>query len=123
MKGLRRNQTNAADDSKGHSLGLEGDQFLYIIGALVIGVVLLLAGMKGGLSPGLALMIACIPVPIVIIFLVVFKIGKPPRYQGDLIQKWFGNTSITRGEKKKNPYLQAKQGKKTIKSKTFVFFK
>ena len=123
MKGLRRNNTNAADDSKGHSLGLEGDQFLYVIGALVVGVVLLLAGMKGGLNPGVALMIACIPVPIVIIFLIVFKIGKPPRYQGDLIQKWFGNTSITRGEKKKNPYLMAKRGKTSQKSRTFMIFK
>jgi hypothetical protein len=123
MKQLRRHQTNSGDDSKGHSMGLAGDQFLYVIAAIILGVVLLIGGMKSGLSPGTSLILAVIPIPFVILFLVVFKINKPPRYQGDLIQKWFGNTSITRGPKKKNPYLLAKKGQEQLKSKTFVFFK
>lgn len=118
----RRNSTNSANDSKGHSLGLEGDQFMFVIAALVVGVVLMLACQKAGMSPGAALMVAVIPVPLVVIYLVVFKINKPPRYQGDLIQKWNGNTSIVKGKPKPNPYLEAKAGKKELKSKTYIFF-
>jgi hypothetical protein len=123
QKELRRNSTNSSDDSKGHSLGLEGDQFLYLIVAIVLGIVILLAGMKSGMSPGSAILLAIIPIPLAVIYLLTFKINKPAGYQADLFQKWSGNTSITRGEKKKNPYLLAKQGKNNIKSKTFVFFK
>lgn len=100
MKHLRQTPTNSGDDSKGHSLGFEGDQFLYIIAGIVAGVILLLVCMNSGMSPGLSLFIAVTPLPFCIGFLVIFKIGKPPRYTRDLFQKWFGNKSLTNRSKK-----------------------
>lgn len=102
MKHLRRSSTNAADDSKGHSLGLEGDLFLYIILALAAGVVLLLVCMISGVSPGISIIIAAIPLPLCLAFLFIFKIGKPPRYTGDLFQKWFGNKSLKKEPSSEN---------------------
>lgn len=96
MKQLRQTPTNSGDDSKGHSLGLEGDQFFYVIAGLIAGIILLLVCMNSGISPGLSLVIAFFPLPICIGFLVIFKIGKPPRYTADLFQKWFGNKSLTK---------------------------
>lgn len=106
MKHLRFTPTNSADDSKGHSLGLEGDQFLYIIGGLVAGVVLLLACMKSGMSPGLSMVIAGLPIPLCALFLFTFKIGKPPRYTKDLLQKWANKKSLNRCNYRENPYLE-----------------
>ena len=111
MKYLRQTSTNAADDSKGHSLGLEGDQFLYIIAGLVAGIVLLLLCMNSGISPGLSLLIAIMPMPLCVGFLIIFKIGKPPRYARDLIQKWLGHKSLNKGKCEVNPYTQIKSGK------------
>ena len=109
MKHLRQTPTNSADDSKGHSLGLEGDQFLYVIGALIAGVVLLLISMNSGASPGMSLLLASLPMPVAVLFLFIFKIGKPPRYAGDLMQKLFGNRSLKRDEDSTNPYSQAQE--------------
>ena len=106
MKHLRFTPTNSADDSKGHSLGLEGDQFLYIIGGLVAGVFLLLACMKSGMSPGLSMVIAGLPIPLCALFLFTFKIGKPPRYTKDLLQKWTNKKSLSRYKYRENPYLE-----------------
>ncbi len=106
MKYLRQTPTNSADDSKGHSLGLEGDLFLYVIAALVAGVGLLLFCMSSGVSPGLSLLIAIIPLPCCVGFLIFFKIGKPPRYTGDLIQKWSGNKNLRKEQNQLNPYYQ-----------------
>ena len=106
MKYLRQTPTNSADDSKGHSLGLEGDQFMFIIAGLVAGVILLLVCMKSGMSPGLSLTVGVLPLPLCIIWLIVFKIGKPPRYTSDLFQKWQGNTSLTQEKYKPNPFYE-----------------
>lgn len=106
MKYLRQTPTNSADDSKGHSLGLEGDQFMYIIAALVAGVGLLMFCMSSGVSPGISLFIAVIPIPLCIAFLFIFKIGKPPRYARDLIQRWAGNKNLRKDQHKRNPYYQ-----------------
>ena len=111
MKYLRQTPSNAADDSKGHSLGLEGDQFLYIIAGLVAGVILLLFCMSTGLPPGLSFLIAIFPTPMCITFLIVFKIGKPPRYARDLIQKWFRRKSLRKGKCLTNPYTIIKNKK------------
>lgn len=94
MKHLRQTPTNSSDDSKGHSLGLEGDQFLYIIAGVIVGIILLLVCMNSGISPGLSLLIAATPIPLCIGFLFIFKIGKPPRYTADLLQKWIGNKTL-----------------------------
>ena len=108
MKHLRQTPTNSSDDSKGHSLGLEGDQFLYVIGALLVGVVLLLVAMNSGVSPAMSLLLAVLPMPIAVAFLFIFKIGKPARYAGDLIQKIFANRSLKKEETSGNPYLEVK---------------
>lgn len=105
MKHLRKTPTNSADDSKGHSLGLEGDQFLYIISALVAGVLLLLVCMNSGISPGTSLIIAGLPIPLCITFLVIFRIGKPAGYTRDLLQKWFGTKNLDKAEPPKKSYL------------------
>jgi hypothetical protein len=106
LKHLRQTPTNASDDSKGHSLGLEGDQFLIVIAGLVAGVILLLVCMQSGASPGLSLTMAAMPIPLCVGFLVIFKIGKPPRYARDLIQKWAGHKSLCRTQSRTNPYYQ-----------------
>ncbi|MCM8540631.1 MAG: hypothetical protein NE328_10180 [Lentisphaeraceae bacterium] len=113
MKHLRQTPTNASNDSKGHSLGLEGDQFLYIIAGVVAGIIILLVSMNSGISPGTSLIIAAIPIPLCIVFLFVFKIGKPPRYSADLFQKWFGNKSLKKGHSLLSPYKEISQGSKT----------
>jgi hypothetical protein len=123
-KYLRQTPTNSSNDSKGNSMGLEGDLFLFLIAGVLLGVILMIACMKSGMSPGLSIITAILPMPFIILFLYVFKIGKPKNYQGDLMQKWMGNTSITRTKKQnKNPYLLAKQGKGQLKSKTYFLFK
>ena len=111
MKYLRQTPSNSSDDSKGHSLGLEGDQFLYIIAGLVAGVLLLLFCMSNGMSPGISFLIAISPIPMCITFLIVFKIGKPPRYAFDLIQKWLGHKSLSKGKCSPNPYSKIQNKK------------
>lgn len=119
MSNLRHNPTNSANDSKGHSMGLEGDQFMYIVAALVIGFVLLIVSMKAGASPVQSMIIGAIPIPFVLLFLLIFKINKPEGYQNDLIQSWMGNTAIERKHFPENPYLLAKQGKKAQNQSIF----
>ena len=104
MKHLRQTSTNSADDSKGHSLGLEGDQFLVIIAGLVAGILILLVSMNSGMSPGLAILLSVSPIPLCVAFLVIFKIGKPPRYTRDLLQKWLGQKSLPKQKGSRNPF-------------------
>ena len=99
MKQLRHNQTNASDDTKGSTFGLDGDQFLYLVSGLIASIVVLLLIIKLGGSPGMSLLAALVPADFSFVFLMVFKIGKPPGYMKDIIQKWCGRTRLKRHRK------------------------
>ena len=114
MKYLRQTSTNSGDDSKGKSFGLDGDQFMIVIAGLIAGVIVLIICMNSGMSPGLSLMTACLPIPFCIGYLVIFKIGKPPRYTIDLMQKWFGNKSLSKGPCSTNPYVETTRKKENL---------
>ena len=105
MKQIRLNPTNSANDSKGLTFGLKGDQFLFIVSGLVGGIVVLLLIMQLGGSPVSGLLAGCLPVGFSILFLIIFKIGKPPAYMSDVIQKWCGKKYLKRSGKVISPYI------------------
>lgn len=100
---IRRNATNSANDSKGHSLGLDGDDFLFIIFTLVVGAIILFFCLKMEMPPVVGLCLAAIPFPFVIVYLVLFRIGKPPEYQKDWIQNQLNKKALDRDDCVRNP--------------------
>lgn len=85
MDQLRFTDTNSADDSQGGAFGLDGNQYLVIIIAAIagIGIVLLLFnGMQMGL--GVSAAVGALPFIVSMVYIFVFKRGKPAGYDIDL---------------------------------------
>lgn len=104
---IRQNPTNAGTESKGFSLGLEGDQFLVLLAGVVLGVGLfILAVTFWNWAIGPSAVAASAPVVVAMVYLYCFHIGKPPAYRSDWIKQQFGQTTIRRADARKNPYTR-----------------
>ena len=93
---VRFTDTNAADDSKGRTWGLEGDLFWIIVGggfAFVMVLLLCFSAMK--MSFFTSLFIAAIPLTVCLVYIFVFRQGKPAGYDIDCLDYWLSGTGFT----------------------------
>jgi len=99
-------ETNGGRDSAGLAWGLEGDLFLYVIGAgiaaIALGMLCLLV-LHWPLLLSLAL--AAAPVLLIGAYLKLFRIGKPRSYQFDWLQLQLDGSGVERGRQQQwNPW-------------------
>ena len=89
MQNLRFTDTNAADDSGGSVWGLDGNLFMPVVAsaALSIGVVLILFAMFH-VYWLVSFAIGAVPFVGTLIYVLLFKQGKPPGYDRDLFDLW-----------------------------------
>ena len=89
MNELRLTDTNAADDSAGSAFGLDGNLFMPVVAsaALSIGVILVLFGFFH-LYWWLSFPLGAVPFGATVIYVLLFKQGKPPGYDRDLFEFW-----------------------------------
>jgi hypothetical protein len=86
MRELRITDTNSVNDSKGRAFGLDGNDFLYVLVALVaaLGLYLGLIGLlRVGMLPALAVALPVLLVPTA--WVLLFRHNKPDGYAED----WF----------------------------------
>lgn len=86
---IRFTETNSADDSKGRTWGLDGNLFWFVAGGAFAFVVILLvcfSAMK--LSFVFSLLLAAAPLTLCVIYVFVFRQGKPPGYDVDCLDLW-----------------------------------
>lgn len=90
MSELRLTDTNSVNDSKGRALGLEGNDFLYVIGAIVAGLATYLV-MSYILGAGTTVaVVVAIPVLVgPITWALVFRRNKPEGYAEDFFDQAF----------------------------------
>jgi hypothetical protein len=89
MQNLRFTDTNAADDSGGSVWGLDGNLFMPVIAsaALSIGVVLILFAMFH-VYWLTSFVIGVVPFGGTLVYVLLFRQGKPPGYDRDLFDLW-----------------------------------
>lgn len=90
MTELRITDTNSANDSKGRALGFEGNDFLYVIGAIVAGLATyLVMSYLLGAGTTVALIVA-LPVLLgPITWVLVLRRNKPEGYAEDFFDQLF----------------------------------
>jgi hypothetical protein len=87
--GIRFTETNSSDDSKGRTWGLEGELFWFIVGggfAFVMILLLCFSALK--MSIFTSLILAAVPLTLCIIYVFVFRQGKPAGYDVDCLDYW-----------------------------------
>jgi hypothetical protein len=97
---IRFTETNSGDDSKGRTWGLEGDLFWFMAGGAFAFVMVLLvcfSAMKMSFFGSLAL--AAVPLTLCVIYVFVFRQGKPAGYDLDCLDYWLNGAGITPGIK------------------------
>jgi hypothetical protein len=86
---IRFTDTNSADDSKGKTWGLDGNLFWYLIGGAFGSVVLMLLLFSAyRMSFMESTAVAAIPLTLTLVYIFVFRQGKPPRYDMDCLEYW-----------------------------------
>jgi hypothetical protein len=93
---VRFTDTNASDDSKGRTWGLEGDLFWIVVGggfAFVMALLLCFSALKMSLMA--SLFIAAVPLTLCLVYIFVFRQGKPAGYDMDCLDYWFNGSGIT----------------------------
>ena len=93
---LRFTDTNAGDDSKGRTWGLEGDLFWIAVGggfASVMIVLLCFSALKMSLIT--SLVIAAVPLTLCLIYIFVFRQGKPASYDIDCLDHWLNGSGFS----------------------------
>lgn len=109
---IRFTETNSADDSKGRTWGLDGNLFWFVAGGAFAFVVILLvcfSAMK--VSFFLSLFLAAVPMTLCVMYVFIFRQGKPPGYDVDCLDLWlngsgFGPNSLTQ---LKHPMLYVRE--------------
>lgn len=89
MQNLRLTDTNAADDSAGSVWGLDGNLFMPVIAsaALSIGILLVLFSALH-VHWLVSTLLGAIPFAVTLAYILLFKQGKPPGYDRDLLELW-----------------------------------
>jgi hypothetical protein len=94
--GIRFTETNSADDSKGRTWGLEGDLFWFMIGgAFAFVMILLLCFSALKISFFASLILAAVPLTLCLIYVFVFRQGKPAGYDVDCLDYWLKGSGFT----------------------------
>lgn len=92
---LRLTETNSADDSKGRTWGLEGNLFWYMTGGCFISVItLLLLFSVARLSFLVSLALAAIPLALTLVYVYLFRQGKPSGYDIDCLDYWINGSAF-----------------------------
>ncbi|MDP1581228.1 MAG: hypothetical protein Q8M02_13215 [Candidatus Didemnitutus sp.] len=94
---LRHTDTNSADDSRGRVFGLDGNLYLPVVIAAVVGLGLLAVcgvGLRTGWT--VAGVIAGIPLAITLAWAVLLKNGRPPAYDRDWVEQYLGGGDFSR---------------------------
>jgi hypothetical protein len=97
---IRFTETNSGDDSKGRTWGLEGDLFWFMAGgsfAFVMVLLVCFSAMK--MSFFGSLLLAAVPLTLCVIYVFVFRQGKPAGYDLDCLDYWLNGAGITPGTK------------------------
>jgi Flp pilus assembly protein TadB len=84
---LRFTDTNAGTDSGGRTWGMEGNLVWWLIAGMGSGIAvffILITMLKAGLLSSVFL--ALIPVVLVLLYILMFRQGKPPGYDRDLAE-------------------------------------
>jgi hypothetical protein len=93
---VRFTDTNASDDSKGRTWGLEGDLFWILVGgsfAFVMILLLCFSMLKMGLI--MSLLIAAGPLTLCLLYIFVFRQGKPSGYDIDCLDYWLNGAGFS----------------------------
>jgi hypothetical protein len=93
---VRFTDTNAADDSKGRTWGLEGNLFWIVVGggfAFVMALLLCSSALKMSLVA--SLFIGAVPLTLCLIYIFVFRQGKPAGYDLDCLDYWLNGSGIS----------------------------
>lgn len=94
--GLRFTETNSADDSTGRTWGLEGDLFWFMAGGAFAFVMVLLvcfSALKLGFL--ISLVLAAVPLALCVIYIFVFRQGKPAGYDVDCLDYWLNGPGFS----------------------------
>ena len=110
--------TNSIREARGSALGLEGNLSLYIIAAILGTIYMCYHGVENGWTPTDYITYIPIPLIVTILYLVFFKIGKPPGYQEDLIHSFIEGVNDDTKLEKENPYLKLKNKHKVERCHT-----
>lgn len=86
---IRFTETNSADDSKGRTWGLDGELFWFMVGgAFAFVMILLLCFGAMRMSLFASFILAAIPLTLCVIYVFVFRQGKPAAYDLDCLDYW-----------------------------------
>jgi len=87
---LRLTDTNAASDSKGRTLGLEGGFFWWLVGGVGAGITLFFVLLVPlNLSFLTSFVVALIPIALCLAYIFGLRQGKPPGYDRDMFERVF----------------------------------
>jgi hypothetical protein len=93
---VRFTDTNAADDSKGRTWGLEGDLFWIVVGGGFAFVMILLVCFSAlKLSFTMSLIIASVPLTLCLTYIFIFRQGKPAGYDLDCLDYWLNGAGFS----------------------------
>ena len=102
---IRFTDTNAADDSKGRTWGLEGDLFWFMAGgAFAFVMVLLVCFSALKMSFFVSLFLAAVPLTLCVIYIFVFRQGKPAGYDIDCLDYWLNGSGFSPDFQKQPPH-------------------
>ena len=93
---IRFTETNSGDDSKGRTWGLEGDLFWFMAGGAFAFVMVLLvcfSALKMGFFASLFL--GALPLTLCLIYIFVFRQGKPAGYDMDCLDYWLNGSGFS----------------------------
>jgi len=108
MDELRVTDTNSANDSKGRALGLEGNDFLFVVGAVVAGLATYLA-MSFLLGAG-TLVAVVIATPVLLLplaWVLLLRRNKPDGYAEDFFDQLFNGEGWSFAPHAQLPVLKA----------------
>ena len=93
--GLRFTETNSADDSQGRTWGLDGDLFWFMAGgAFAFVMVLLVCFSALKMSFTVSALLAAVPLTLCVIYIFLFRQGKPAGYDMDCLDYWLNGSGL-----------------------------
>jgi len=95
MSDLRFTDTNAGDDSAGRVFGLDGNLYLPVVLALVASIAIIAGGTVLGMGLGWSAAVGSLPAGLTVIWLGLFRHGKPPGYDRDKLEAVLGRSNFT----------------------------
>lgn len=111
MADLRLTDTNAADDSGGSVWGLDGNLFLPVVASATVSIGLLLMLFSFLHADWfVSALIGSIPFIGTLSYVLLFKQGKPPGYDIDLIEFWIVGPGFSFHPSQQKPFRPLEKG-------------